>query len=141
MRVGANYAVLLTKDLTGTIVDGLGSGAWHRVDARMNLANVSQEAKKKLLSENNFQDMYIGYRLVRGPISNPLEICRYIDKELEESYDKRFSRTAERGVVCWLINGVSGNGSPISPLAAMEACKAMNEKYGSGTHWVKYIRA
>ena len=39
-------------------------------------------------------------------------------------------------VIYWEINGVSGNGSPIHISNAVAWVRAMNDKYGPGTHWV-----
>ena len=41
-------------------------------------------------------------------------------------------------VIHWEINGQTGHGSAIDPVVAVAVVKAMNEKYGAGTHWLEY---
>ncbi len=41
-------------------------------------------------------------------------------------------------VIHWEINGQTGHGSAINPVVAVAVAKAMNEKYGAGTHWLEY---
>ena len=43
-----------------------------------------------------------------------------------------------RAVIHWKINGKTGHGSSIDLGVAVETVKAMNEKYGAGTHWLEY---
>ena len=43
-------------------------------------------------------------------------------------------------VIHWEINGQTGHGSPIDPVAAVAVVKAMNEEYGAGTHWLEYAQ-
>ena len=50
---GIRWIVLLTKDLTGLIVDGLGSGAYQRVDGRMRVDNILPIAEDKMKRANN----------------------------------------------------------------------------------------
>ena len=86
---GIKWAILLTKNLNNEVVDGLGTGAWKRTDGRQTIDNVIAYAKSALKSENNFQNIYIGFRLVVGTISSNREVYRYIDENLEKEYDEK----------------------------------------------------
>ena len=41
-------------------------------------------------------------------------------------------------VIHWKIDGKTGHGSAIDVGVAVAVVKAMNEKYGAGTHWLEY---
>jgi len=43
-------------------------------------------------------------------------------------------------VIHWEINGQTGHGSAIDAGVAVETVKAMNEKYGAGTHWLEWTQ-
>ena len=97
---GIRWIVLLTKDLTGLIVDGLGSGAYQRVDGRMRVDNILPIAEDKMKRANNFQNFYFGYRLCKGNIGNLEEVSRFIDRDLEMAYDARHNYKTDLGS-CW----------------------------------------
>ena len=41
-------------------------------------------------------------------------------------------------VIHWEIDGKTGHGSAIDLGVAVETVRAMNKKYGAGTHWLEY---
>ena len=136
MSRGIRYIILLTENLKQEIVDGLGSFAHRRVDGRLKMERVISQAKDVLKEENSLSFKYVGFRLVRGSISNPIEIYKYIDQDLLSDGCKE-----KMAIIKWKIGGVEGNGSPIATRLAMEVCRSMNEVYGSGTHWIARLRA
>ena len=43
-----------------------------------------------------------------------------------------------RAVIHWRIDGKTGHGSAIDLGVAVETVRAMNKKYGAGTHWLHH---
>lgn len=41
-------------------------------------------------------------------------------------------------VIHWKIDGKTGHGSAIDLGVAVETVRAMNKKWGAGTHWLEY---
>ena len=103
---GIRWIVLLTKDLTGLTVDGMGSGAYQRADGRMSLGNILSIAEDKMKRANNFQNFYFGYRLCKGNIGDLKEVSRFVDRDLERAYDARHTYKTDLGL-CWSVTSES----------------------------------
>ena len=136
MSRGIKYIILLTENLNQEIVDGLGSFAYRRVDGRLNIDNVIMQAKDALKEENSLSFKYVGFRLVRGSISSPVEIYKYIDQDLLSDGCKEKAAITNRKMA-----GVTGNGSPIATRLAMEASRSIDGEHESSTHWIARLRA
>jgi hypothetical protein len=43
-----------------------------------------------------------------------------------------------KAVIHWMINGVTGHGSPVDAHCAADWVEYMNDKYGAGSHWLEW---
>ncbi len=93
---GIKYAFLLTLDTKGNVVQALGSSACVRTDGRQTLCTISCQMMETLEKSNNFQDIYIGFELVKGTISNHTVVHRYIDNGLLEKQLSKMGKTISK---------------------------------------------
>ena len=93
---GIKYAFLLTLDTKGNIVQALGSSACIRTDGRQNKCTISCNMIETLEKSNNFQDIYVGFELAKGTISNHTIVHRHIDNELLERQLAKMGKTISK---------------------------------------------
>lgn len=60
------YAQFLTTDLSGKIVEALGSDGVFILDGRNNLETMNNDATERMNKLRKVQPHYIGYRIYRG---------------------------------------------------------------------------
>jgi len=58
---------------------------------------------------------------------------------LEKKDERGDEKMYKLAVIHWKINGKTGHGLAIDTGVAVEFARLMNEKYGSGTHWVLFV--
>tara|TARA_Y100000992_G_C21045278_1_gene386895 strand:+ start:61 stop:489 length:429 start_codon:yes stop_codon:yes gene_type:complete len=93
---GIKYAFLLTLDTKGNIVQALGSSACIRTDGRQTQCTISCQMIETLEKSNNFQDVYVGFELAKGTISNHTIVHRHIDNELLERQLAKMGKSISR---------------------------------------------
>lgn len=93
---GIKYAFLLTLDTKGNIVQALGSSACIRTDGRQTQCTITCQMIETLEKCNNFQDVYVGFELVKGSISNHTVVHRHIDNELLEKQLAKMGKTISK---------------------------------------------
>jgi hypothetical protein len=72
------YAQFYKKDLSGTIVEKTGMDGIVKLDGRTSLKNAIESAKKQAISNNEFVNDIVGFRLMSGSLLSPSSVSGFI---------------------------------------------------------------